>query len=103
MQRDPVRLICSLVLAIVAGTAAAGPGPGVRAATADSPAEHSWAAPAMAAGVSAAQSQLPPPPDRPVARVTVGIIGTTSDITFWAGEEKGWFDYMRIEPIYERF
>jgi NitT/TauT family transport system substrate-binding protein len=49
------------------------------------------------------QVALPPRPNRPVARVTIGIIGTTSDVTFYAAEEKGWFDYMRIEPVYERF
>src|SRR5438445_707466 len=46
---------------------------------------------------------LPPAPDRPVAKVTVGILGTTSDVVFYLAEEKGYFERMRIEPVFERF
>jgi NitT/TauT family transport system substrate-binding protein len=67
-------------------------------------------APAAMAGEPAApppvptgQLTLPPRPARPVARMVIGIIGTTSDVTFYAAGEKGWFDYLRIEPVYERF
>ncbi|MBX5490717.1 MAG: ABC transporter substrate-binding protein [Chloroflexi bacterium] len=47
--------------------------------------------------------RLPARPDRPVARVTVGVIGTTSDVIFYLAEEKGYFEHMRIEPVFERF
>ncbi len=46
---------------------------------------------------------LPPSPDRPVAKVTIGILDTTSDVVFYLAEEKGYFAHMRIEPQFERF
>lgn len=58
---------------------------------------------ARAQGTLPGGSLTPPRPDRPLARVKVGIIGTTSDVTFYAAEEKGWFEWLRVEPEYERF
>jgi NitT/TauT family transport system substrate-binding protein len=62
-------------------------------------------APAGGAGVTARPglAGLPPRPDRPVAKVTVGILGTTSDVIFYLAEEKGYFEHLRIEPVFERF
>ncbi len=96
MRRGGMCWLGVLVLAIGVGSASAAVGP----AAARSAGGNGLAVPL---GHAAAQVQLPPRPDRPVARVTVGIVGTTSDVTFYAAEEKGWFDYMRIEPVYERF
>ncbi len=79
-----------------AGPAPASPAPARAAApTATGP------APPPAAPASA--PALPPRPDRPVAKVTIGILGTTSDVVFYLAEEKGYFEHLRIEPTFERF
>jgi NitT/TauT family transport system substrate-binding protein len=38
-----------------------------------------------------------------VEQVKIGILGTTSDVLFWFAEENGYFEHMRIEPVFERF
>jgi NitT/TauT family transport system substrate-binding protein len=38
-----------------------------------------------------------------VAQVTVGVLGTSSDVVFFYPDEQGWFEHMKIEPQFERF
>ncbi len=96
MRHEAIRLLGMLLLVAGIGSAGLASAP----VAASSVGRDTLAAPL---GAAAGQIQLPPRPERPVARVSIGIIGTTSDVTFYAAEEKGWFDYMRIEPVYERF
>jgi NitT/TauT family transport system substrate-binding protein len=95
----PLALLAVAAIACTGGPPAAAP---VRATPTVAP------APAAPASASAPTAQpglagLPPSPDRPVAKVTVGILGTTSDVVFYLAEEKGYFEHMRIEPVFERF
>src|SRR5215207_6771824 len=60
------------------------------------------AAPASAAAAPPAPSDtaatarvLPPRPDRPPARVVMGVLGTTYDVMFYLAEERGYFEHMR--------
>ena len=57
---------------------------------------HDHTAPAAAARA------LPPRP-RPVEKVVVGVLGTTSDVLFYLAEDNGYFEHLRIEPVFERF
>src|SRR3954447_5765038 len=96
MRRQTVRWLSVLLFLLGVSSARAPAGP-----AGPSPASASGLATSLS--LPGGQVTLPPAPNRPPARVTIGIIGTTSDVTFYAAEEKGWFDYMRIEPVYERF
>ncbi len=61
-------------------------------------------APAAAtASPAASAATLPPSPDRPVAQVTIGVLNTSSDAVFFYPDDQGWFEHMKIEPIFERF
>jgi NitT/TauT family transport system substrate-binding protein len=102
-------LLALLAVAAIACTAGPPVGSPVRATATTAPAPAA-SAPAAAAPVGASSptakaglAGLPPSPDRPVAKVTVGILGTTSDVVFYEAEEKGYFEHMRIEPVFERF
>ncbi len=104
-----------VLLAIVTGLGAAcasgGPtstaetraGPAAPApASAAPPAPAASEAPATAPASGEARA-LPPAPDRPVEKVIVGVLGTTSDVLFYLAEENGYFEHMKIEPQFERF
>jgi NitT/TauT family transport system substrate-binding protein len=99
----PLVLLAVAAIACTAGPPAAAP---VRATPTPAPAASApTAAPVGASGPTAKSglAGLPPSPDRPVVKVTVGILGTTSDVIFYLAEEKGYFEHMRIEPQFERF
>jgi NitT/TauT family transport system substrate-binding protein len=66
------------------------------------PSAPSAAGPAELAAMNAAPD-LPTRPDRPVAKVTIGTLGSTADVVFFLAEERGYFERMRIEPVFERF
>jgi NitT/TauT family transport system substrate-binding protein len=38
-----------------------------------------------------------------VEKVVVGVLGTTSDVLFYLAEDNGYFEHLRIEPVFERF
>jgi NitT/TauT family transport system substrate-binding protein len=99
-------LLRVLLLLALGGSACTSPAP-VGPAPA-SPAPARAAAPTAAESapspsVPASAPALPPRPDRPVAKVTIGILGTTSDVVFYLAEEGGYFEHLRIEPTFERF
>jgi NitT/TauT family transport system substrate-binding protein len=94
-----------LALAVLLGAcSSAAPAPSPAPAAASAP--PAPAAPASTSAPTAATGgavTLPPRPDRPVAQVTIGVLNTSSDVVFFYPEEKGWFEYMRIDPILEPF
>src|SRR5206468_1078594 len=94
-----------LALAVLLG-ACSSAAPAASPASAAASAPPAPAAPASISAPTAATGgavTLPPRPDRPVAQVTIGVLNTSSDVVFFYPEEKGWFEYMRIEPILEPF
>src|SRR3954462_6130754 len=84
-------LLPTLVLLVgaCAGSSAPSPQPApataTPATTAPAPAP---AAPAATAQIGSSTVPLPPRPDRPVARVTIGYLNTLSDVVFFLPEEK---------------
>jgi NitT/TauT family transport system substrate-binding protein len=113
MRATVVRQLVALALLLGTGVAcsptAAPPAAPPPPAAASAPAA---AAPAPAAAAPSSQapavpasepSGLPPQPNRPPARVTIGVLGVASDAVFYLAEEQGYFEHMRIQPVYERF
>jgi NitT/TauT family transport system substrate-binding protein len=93
-------LAALLGMACAAGAGSAPP----RAATASLPASAPAAAAAASEQAPAAEaSALPPRPERPVEKVTIGVTGNSTDVVLYLAEEKGYFAHMRIEPQFERF
>lgn len=91
-----------LAVPVLAGCTRSSAGP--TAPSASSGAASPGSAPAAsAASPVATVAALPPSPNRPVAQVTVGVLGTSSDVVFFYPDEQGWFEHMKIEPQFERF
>jgi NitT/TauT family transport system substrate-binding protein len=93
-----------LVAAVLLGCAclpAAPTAPAAPAAAAPPSAARVAASPAAQtpAGASSPAARV----DRPRTRVTVGILGSATDVVFYLPEERGYFEQMRIEPVFERF
>src|SRR4051794_21064257 len=75
---------------------------GAASQPATAPSAAVGAAPSAAVLAATGTPTLPPRPDRPVAQVTLGILDTSSDVVFNYPEEKGCYEHMKIEPVYER-
>lgn len=89
-----------LAVPALAGCTRSSAGPA--AASASSTAASPTSAPTAAAPAATAAS-LPPSPNRPVAQVTLGVLGTSSDVVFFYPDEQGWFEHMKIDVQFERF
>jgi len=107
-MRDSVVLLVGLALLLGIGTACA-PAAAPPTAAAPPPAAASAAPPPAAptgetpATPASSQPGLPVRSDRPLAKVTVGVLGVASEAILYLAEEQGYFEQMRVEPVFERF
>ena len=107
MLRSMVR-VCSLALLAAAAVGCApatssAPPPAPTAAATRAAATTAPAAAAPTAGPTLGGRAVPPSPDRQVEKVTIGVLNTTSDVLFYFAEENGYFEHMRIEPVFQQF
>src|SRR3954470_18655738 len=91
-----------LAVPVLAGCTRSSAGPTAPSASSGA-ASPSSAPAASAASPVATVAALPPSPNRPVAQVTIGVLGTSSDVVFFYPDEQHWFEHMKIEPQFERF
>src|SRR3954468_7463449 len=110
MLRSMVRVCGVALLAAVALGCAPPPSSAAPPAPPQAPpwsAPRGAATPAPAAAPTAGPTlggrAVPPSPDRPVEKVTIGVLNTTSDVLFSFAEENGYFEHMRIEPVFQQF
>ena len=104
-RRRAMSSLLSLLAAVLLASGCGGgaPAPTARGGAPVEPASAAPAPPPASAAPAAAAPALPPRPDRPVARVSIGVTGNSTDVVLYLAEEKGYFEYLRIEPQYETF
>src|SRR3954454_17971404 len=103
MLGSGVRPLLLLAILIGVGAACAPGAPANPSGAPGGPAAPAAPAAPTATTPGAGARALPPRPDRPVEKVVVGVLGTTSDVLFYLAEDNGYFEHLRIEPVFERF